>query len=136
MTATYAETLPTDRDWLRHRIDDVGPTFFRENELIDALLVMYPDRRRAAAEVAQSIGLELAKQITQFQDEDGSVSWAKRSDAFFAVAKTLLAELADEAAATEESGFAVGSVRARREHDLAVGEYSSRPVWAHRRDWY
>jgi len=134
MSATYSNTLATDRDWIRWRLTDVGPDFIRDNEEIDALLVMYTDKRRVAAELAQSIGVEFARKITSFTDEDGmSVSWQKRSDAFFLIAKTLYAELAAEEIDTAADAF--GSVRARRAHDCLVGEYSSRPVWGYRREW-
>lgn len=137
-TFTYANNLPTDRDWLRWRLDDVGkilnevgdPIWLRANEELDAVLIQYPaDRRLAAAELAESMAAEQAKRVDSFTDEDGnSARWSTRVSALLAIAKSLRAQIAGDAdIASGELAF--GQSRARRFGDDPIGEYVSRPAF-------
>lgn len=139
MANSYAETLPTDRDWIRKRLDDRGllfdedgaPIWLRSNEAIDALLAQpgYEDRRKVAAELAEELALEFSRRVDRFTDEEGnSAAWSQRVTALQKTAVVLRAELAAEAdAAADVPAF--GFTRTRRAGDGDPGEYTSRPLW-------
>lgn len=134
MAASYNNTLPTNKDWVRWKLADTGaeideetnqPIWLRQDEEVSAVLVIYPDRRIAAAELAESIAAELSRRVDSYTSEDGmAVRWSERVKTLLAVAKQLRADVAAEAAAgAAGTPAAFGSTEARRAGDADQAEY-------------
>jgi hypothetical protein len=133
VTASYANTLPTDKDWVRWKLADTGsevdeetdaPIWLRQDEEIDAVLAIYPDRRVAAAELADSLYREVSAKADSYGDPTLNVRWSQRATAFRDIARILREQVASASTAT---GPSFGSAAASRPHHAAHAEYL-RPI--------
>jgi hypothetical protein len=117
VTASYANTLPTDQDWVRWQLADTGSE-------VDAVLAIYPDRRVAAAELADSLYREVSAKADSYGDPTLNVRWSQRATAFRDIARILREQVASASTAT---GPSFGSAAASRPHHAAHAEYL-RPI--------
>lgn len=94
MSATYDDTLPTDRDWVRHELGDTDIAApLRQDETYDALILAL-GKQGALRTVARALASEYARKPSSVSLPSGlSVSWSSRVSNWQAIAdgKTVIA---------------------------------------------
>jgi len=119
MAFTYAATLATARDRVRHAVGDTDAANpLRQDETIDALLALHGEDGATAA-LAEALAAQFAQEPSSFGSDGITVSWADRVKTWTALA----GRIRQERTAAAGSGATAGVLGGRADGGDGASEY-------------